>query len=150
MDAKVHLARPVHYRDAEEMIGLVRPDLRLTTAVESVGLGADLDAAVRHRRRDFRESSPAQGRDFRPWASEDAEPAGLNPALLVMQLPDASVGPEQVAPIDAVAKVEDRSAKVVDHLAQHSAPLSAVHPETARLAVAEVFQVVGQVAEQLV
>jgi hypothetical protein len=66
MDAKVHLARPVHHRDAEEMIGLVRPDLRLTTAVESVGLGADLDAAVRHRRRDFRESSPAQGRDFRP------------------------------------------------------------------------------------
>ena len=66
-----------------------------------------------------------------------------------MQLPDASVGPEQVAPIDAVAKVVDRSAKGVDHSAQHSVLLGEVHPETARLAVAKVCQVVGQVAERM-
>jgi hypothetical protein len=149
MDAKVHPARPVHHRDAEEMIGLVRPDLRLTTAVESVGLVADLDAAVRHRRHDFRESSPAQARDFHPWALEDGEPAGLNPPLQEMRQPVSSVGPEPVVPIVADAKVVDRSAKVVDHLAQHSAFPCVVHLGTGLLAVAKVCRVVAEVAERM-
>lgn len=132
------------------MIGLVRLDLRLTTAVELADLVADLDAAVRHRRHDFRELSPAQGRDFRPWASADAEPAGLNPPFQKMQQPVASAGREQVAPIVADSKVEDHSAKVVDCSAQHSAPLGVVHPATVRLAVAKVRPAVARVAEPLV
>jgi hypothetical protein len=64
MDAKVHLDRPVHHPDAEEMIGLVLPALRPTTVVELVGLGADLDVAVRRHRHNFRESCPVQARDF--------------------------------------------------------------------------------------
>ena len=71
MDAKVHLVHPVHYRDAEEMFGLVRPVHRQTTAVESVGLGADLGVAARHRRYSFLESYPEPVRDFHPSASAD-------------------------------------------------------------------------------
>jgi hypothetical protein len=66
MDAKVHLARPVHHPDAEEMICLARPAHHLTTEVELVGLDADPDVAVRHRHHNFRESSPVQVRDFHP------------------------------------------------------------------------------------
>jgi hypothetical protein len=108
-DAMVRLARPVHL-DAEEMIGLVRPRLRLTTAVEWAGLVADLDAVVRHRRHDFRESSPAQGRDFRPSASAGEERAGfrLLPKFRETPLPAASAGREQVVPIAAVEKVANR------------------------------------------
>jgi hypothetical protein len=146
MDAKVHPARPVHHRDAEEMIGLVRPALRLMTAVESADLVADLDAAVRHRRHDFRESSPAQGRDFHPWASADAEPGGFQ-VRPEMQLLAASAGREQVAPVVAIAEVEHHLAKFADHSAQHSAPLGVVHPESARPADATALRAVAQVAE---
>jgi hypothetical protein len=140
MDAKVHLARPVHHRDAEEMIGLALPALRQTTAVELVGLVADLDVAVRRPRHNFRELSQAQGRDFRPWASADAEPAGLNLPFQEMQLLVASAGPEQVAPVVAIAEVE--ALPVWERR-------DAVHPETARHAVAKVRQAAAMAAERL-
>lgn len=91
------------------MIGLVHPALRLTTEVESVGLGAVPDAAVRHRRRSFRESSQERGRGFRRSASAGGEQVG-SPASRAMRRPAASADPEQAAPVVAVAKVEGRPA----------------------------------------
>lgn len=135
MDAKVHLARPGHHRDAEEMFGLVRPVHRQTTAVESVGLGEDLAVAVHRHRHNFRGSSPVQVRDFHPWASADAEPVGY-PGRLATQRLAASADPEQVA-----RAVEE----VVGHPAQ--VRLVAALPEAARLAVAEVRQAVVMAAE---
>ena len=135
MDAKVHLVHPVHYRDAEEMFGLVRPVHRQTTAVESVGLGADLVVAVRRHCHNFRESSPVQVRDFHPWASADAEPVGY-PEHLATQRLAASADPEQVA--RAVGEVVDHPAQV---------RLVAALLEAARLAVAKVRQAVVMAAE---
>jgi hypothetical protein len=97
MDAKVHPARPVHHPDAEEMNGLVRPHLRLTAAVESAGLAADLDVAVRHN---FLESFPEPVRDFHPSASADVEAeSAARPARTGMPPRVASVDPELAAPV---------------------------------------------------
>jgi hypothetical protein len=71
MDEKVHPARPVHHRDAEEMICLVRPDLHLKAVDASADQVAVPDAVGR---RNFRELSPAPVRDFHPSASVGAEP----------------------------------------------------------------------------
>ena len=130
MDAKVH---PARRRDAEEMIGLVHLARRLTTAVESAGLVADLDVAVRRHRHNFRELFLVRVRDFHPWASADVEPVGSRgrQTFLTMQRPAASADPEQVAPVVA---------EVVNHPAQ--VPRGAVHPEVARHAVAKVRQAV--------
>jgi len=108
MDAKVHLVRPVHHRDVEEMIGLGHLALRRPRAVGSVGRGADLDAAVRrHRHRSFRASCRERVRDFRPLALADEELAGFRvlPACRESPQPAASAGREQVVPVAAVEKV---------------------------------------------
>jgi len=66
MDAKVHPARQVHCRDAEERFALVHLDLRRTKAVESVGLVADLDVAVLRHRHNYRELFLVRARDCHP------------------------------------------------------------------------------------
>jgi hypothetical protein len=135
MDAKTRLARPVH-RNAAEMFGLVRPDLRQRTAVESVDQGADLVVAVRRHRRNCREPCPVPVRGFHPLASADEEPVGFQ-VRPETQLLVASADPEQVAPV----------VKVVDHQAQHWVPRGAVRPATERLAVAKVRPIVVQEVE---
>jgi hypothetical protein len=143
MDAKVHLARPVHHRDAEETIGLVRRDLRRQTAGESAGQVADHLAAVghrHHRHRNFREPCPAPGRDFRPWASADAE-LGDFPERQERSAklpPVASAGREQGAPVVPVEKVVGRPVQI------HRA---AEHPEAEHPVGAMARQVEVQVRE---
>jgi hypothetical protein len=104
MDAKVHLARPGH-RDAEEMIGLARRDLRRQRAGESADQDADhLGVAAR---RNFLESYPELDRDFHPSASADAALDGSLVRQTHSMKPQlaASADREQVAPVVAVAKV---------------------------------------------
>ncbi len=119
MDAKVHLVRPVHHRDAGEMIGLAHPALRLTRAVESVGLGADLGVAARHRRYSFLESYPEPVRDFHPSASADVAQVDSQRRLAhSAKLPlVASAGLELVAQAVVVAKVVGHPAKVLQVVA---------------------------------
>jgi hypothetical protein len=79
------------------MNGLVRPDLRLTAAVESAGLVADLDVAVRHN---FLESFPGPVRDFHLSASADVQAeSAARPARTGMPPRVASVDPELAAPV---------------------------------------------------
>jgi hypothetical protein len=115
MDAKVHPARPVHHRDAEEMIGLARRAPRHQIGDEWVAQVADhLGAVGRHN---FREPCLELGRDFHPSALADA------PVAEPVDFPErqerstklplvASVGREQVALIVPVAKVVGRRAQI--------------------------------------
>jgi hypothetical protein len=107
MDAKVRLVLPVHRRDAEEMIGLAHPRLRLMAEVVSAGRVADLDVAARHN---FQELFRERGRDSRPSAWVDAGLVGLWAHRQFQEMPPrvASADREQVAPVVAVAKVVAR------------------------------------------
>ena len=109
MDAKVHPARLVHHRDAEEMIGLVRRAPRHPIGDEWVGQVADhLDVAVHHR--SFRELCLELGRDFHPSALADAEPDDFpeRQERSAKRPPVASADREQVALVVAVEKVAGR------------------------------------------
>jgi hypothetical protein len=132
MDAKVHLARPVH-RNGEERIGLDRRDRRRQRADESVDRVADHHLGVAARR-NFRGLFPALGRGFRPsalagvaQAAPQARPKDSAKLPLV-----ASADQEQVAPVVAVEKV-------VGLLAQ--AHPVAGHPKAAHLVGATAHQV---------
>jgi hypothetical protein len=130
MDAKVHLARPDH-RNEEERIGLVRRDLRLQRADESVDQVADHHLGVAARR-NFREPFPALGRGFHLSALADVVPDDFlaRRAHSAKLPPGASADRELVAPVVAVEKVVGRPVKTywvgerpdVAHLAGATAP----------------------------
>jgi hypothetical protein len=143
MDAKVHPARPDH-RDAEEMIGLVLPALRRTTAVESVDRVAGLDVAVRHHRRNFRELFPEPVRDSHPSALAAVEKvySQERPGHSAKLLPVALADRELVAQAVVVAKVVGRLERVLRvvailseaHLAAAMAHRAGVIPDAEPLA----------------
>jgi hypothetical protein len=135
MDAKVHPARPVHHRGAEEMICPVRRHHRQETAVASADRVADLVVAARHN---FRESSPAPDRDSHRSASADAEAysVALQAHPRRPLVADQSAGRALGVRIVQVAKVVGRPDRGGRQVLQVAA-----HPNVARLAAAKAHRV---------